>query len=135
MTTPGEPGVLTRPHPRPVPPISGEGGPLDRRCWSPNPADLPVRTRCKTDNDTDRAILEPDLSLSVVHRPAPERAVASCPVNLGGVLLAGAQTAPDRAAIVAPQRISYRELAVRAGRFSARLASQIAPGDLSLIHI
>lgn len=129
MTTPGEPGVLTRPHPRPVPPISGEGGPLGRRCWSPNPADLPVRTRCKTDNDTDRAILEPDLSLSVVHRPAAERAVASCPVNLGAVLLEGAQTAPDRAAIVAPQRISYRELATRAGRFSARLASQIAPGD------
>lgn len=50
-------------------------------------------------------------------------------MNLGAVLLQGADAAPDRPAIVAPQPMSYGALAARAGRLAARLASEIAPGD------
>jgi long-chain acyl-CoA synthetase len=50
-------------------------------------------------------------------------------VNLGATLLQAANTAADRAAIVAPGRIDYGELARRAGRLAARFGSQVAPGD------
>jgi len=50
-------------------------------------------------------------------------------VNLGAALLQGASSAPERAAIVFPRRVDYGELGQRAGRFAARLAAQIGPGD------
>jgi acyl-CoA synthetase (AMP-forming)/AMP-acid ligase II len=50
-------------------------------------------------------------------------------VNLGAVLLQGAQTAPDRLAVVAPEPLSYGELSTRAGRLAARFAAEISPGD------
>jgi long-chain acyl-CoA synthetase len=50
-------------------------------------------------------------------------------VNLGAALVQGASTTPDRAALVAPEQMSYRELAARSGRLGARLATQVEPGD------
>jgi long-chain acyl-CoA synthetase len=50
-------------------------------------------------------------------------------VNLGAALLEGANTAPERPAVVAPDLLSYGDLALRSGRFAARLAAQVAPGD------
>ncbi|MGO9873259.1 MAG: AMP-binding protein [Acidimicrobiia bacterium] len=49
-------------------------------------------------------------------------------MNLGAVLLEAANTAPDDAAIVAPQRETFGALAVASGRLAARLATQIEPG-------
>ena len=49
-------------------------------------------------------------------------------MNLGAVLLQGASTAPDRCAIVAPDRLEYGELARQAGRLAARLSAQVEPG-------
>ncbi len=50
-------------------------------------------------------------------------------MNLGAVLLEAANTAPDDAAVVAPQREAFGTLAVASGRLAARLATQIEPGD------
>ena len=50
-------------------------------------------------------------------------------MNLGAALLEGANTAPDRPAVVAPDLLSYGDLALRSGRLAARLAAQVAPGD------
>jgi long-chain acyl-CoA synthetase len=50
-------------------------------------------------------------------------------VNLGAVLLHAAGSAPERAEIVAPRRVTYGELSIRAGRLAAHLATEIAPGD------
>jgi long-chain acyl-CoA synthetase len=50
-------------------------------------------------------------------------------VNLGAALLQSANTAPERPAVVAPDLVSYGDLALRSGRFAARLAAQVAPGD------
>jgi long-chain acyl-CoA synthetase len=50
-------------------------------------------------------------------------------VNLGAVLLQGANHAPNRPAVVAPERLEYGDLARRSGRLAARLAAQVEPGD------
>jgi long-chain acyl-CoA synthetase len=50
-------------------------------------------------------------------------------VNLGAALLEGANTAPDRLAVVAPDRLTYGDLALRSGRLAARLSAQVVPGD------
>ena len=50
-------------------------------------------------------------------------------VNLGAVLLAAAGTDPDGVALVAPERVSFSELATVSGRLAAHLARQIEPGD------
>lgn len=55
--------------------------------------------------------------------------VASRRVNLGAVLLQAANTDPDGVALVAPDRVTFSDLAVMSGRLAAHLATRIQPGD------
>jgi long-chain acyl-CoA synthetase len=50
-------------------------------------------------------------------------------VNLGAVLLAAAETDPNAAALVAPDRVTFASLASVSGRLAAQLAREIKPGD------
>lgn len=50
-------------------------------------------------------------------------------MNLGAALLQGANTGPELPAVVAPDPMTYGDLARRSGRLAARLASQVEPGD------
>lgn len=50
-------------------------------------------------------------------------------MNLGAVLLQGANTGGDRAALLGPLGTDHKGLATRSGRLAAHLAEQINPGD------
>ena len=50
-------------------------------------------------------------------------------MNLGAVLLQAASTDPDGVALVAPDRMTFGELARASGRLAARLAADLRPGD------
>jgi long-chain acyl-CoA synthetase len=59
----------------------------------------------------------------------PVGGVRSGVVNLGAVLLQAASTDPSGAALVAPERVTFADLAAASGRLAARVAADVGPGD------